>query len=166
MLNLYKAPKTKHNVHLFKYNAAAMLAFHVAALYCLFVEYDNNRAMAYAQIPWLLQGLRSYFVDRSYEIVGTAKMDDLSLFVLCPIFFSSFWNQVPNTALIFGTFAMLNGGTMVLFVEQLAFVSNFDTATLDLPITTSWSPGTNPAGSSSKPSAFLLWSLLIVGGMF
>jgi len=113
MMDLYKADKSPHNVHLFKNKAAAMLSFSVAASYTLFVDPNIHRAMAAAQVPWFLQGLRSYFLDQSHKHLGTAKMNDLMLFVLCPAIVFGCWNQMESTTSLFGAFIALNGLSMI-----------------------------------------------------
>ena len=114
MIDLYKAPKTTHNIHVFRYRNSALLAHGVATGYFFFCEPDINRSLAFAQVPWLLQALRSYFIDRAYETVGSAPSDDWSLFFINPAFFYALWNNIPYAAHAFATISMASGLSMAL----------------------------------------------------
>jgi hypothetical protein len=67
MLSIYNAPTIPENVHLFTVLATAILSHSVMANFTLNVDANINYAVALGQIPWILQTLRSIFLDRNQK---------------------------------------------------------------------------------------------------
>jgi hypothetical protein len=84
MLSLYNAPTIPKNVQLYTVLAASIMSYSAMASYTLNVDANINQAVALGQIPWILQFLRSLFIDQNQKRLGESYAIDVFPLLLSP----------------------------------------------------------------------------------
>jgi hypothetical protein len=114
MLSLYNAPTIPKNVQLYTVLAASIMSYSVMASYTLNVDANINQAVALAQIPWILQSLRSLFIDQNQKRLGESYAIDIFPLLLSPWFVYTGWNDVAPATLLFGMIQLVNGVSILI----------------------------------------------------
>lgn len=115
MLAMYNSPSLPESVHMCKFTAAAMLSCGIPILHLLSGNQDFDTALFIAQIPWMLQYLRSTYINQDQKKMTVPLSNYIIPFfgawlVVHANFINSSSSSIGMTSgLIFGGFIMLNG---------------------------------------------------------
>lgn len=136
MLSVYNAPTILENVQLNMVFGAAVLSLGVMAVSTIFYDLSIRQAVALAQIPWMVQNIRSLFIERFPQRLGKSITGDVFPLVLEPWFMWSCWNNNSEATILFAVIQLINGIVAVVAPDLF---------------TQAW--GDTPASSSSSASS-------------
>jgi hypothetical protein len=108
----------RYSIKYYTVLATAILSYSVMANYTLNVDANINHAVALGQIPWILQALRSIFLDRNQKHLKVPLSNDLIPLLASPCFMYAGWNNVAPAALLFAIIQLINGLSIVTNPEM------------------------------------------------
>jgi hypothetical protein len=126
MLSVYHRsgpPANRRKVQIHLATATSLLSLSVVAISTIFFGMHINKAAAICQVPWVLNALRSLFVDQNWKHLGdplTTLTNDLLPLIAGILFACASWNESDASSRIFGAFMLVNGCSVMTNMESHA----------------------------------------------